>query len=227
MPLLRQENPSIASNLSATALRLRQDEDCLAELSQRQKMDVEELKSMHPAIRSRCLERFLKGSGVREPEASHIAQAESLVFSEKPSAFARFPGNVVIARNYRVLTVQGERSIPEPVELPVPGSVLWGDYRITASAEGEGLLIYPDGPVTIRSRAAGDCIRLSGGTKTLKKLFIDCKIPAAERGRIPVLADSRGVLAVYGFGTNPEDKGKTSVRVRIEKIIHREEKENA
>ena len=227
MPLLKQENPRLAENTSAMALRLRQDEDCLAELSQRQEMDVEELKSMHPAIRSRCLERFLKGSGVREPEASHIAQAESLVFSEKPSAFARFPGNVVIARNYRVLTVQGERSIPEPVELPVPGSVLWGDYRITASAEGEGLLIYPDGPVTIRSRLSGDCIRLSGGTKTLKKLFIDRKIPAAERGQIPVLADSRGVLAVYGFGTNPEDRGKTSVRVRIEKIIHREEKENA
>ena len=113
------------------------------------------------------------------------------------------------------------------MELPVPGSVLWGDYRITASADGEGLLIYPDGPVTIRSRLSGDSIRLSGGTKTLKKLFIDRKIPAAERGRIPVLADSRGVLAVYGFGTNPEDRGKTSVRVRIEKIIHREEKENA
>ena len=227
MPLLKQENPRLAENTSAMALRLRQDEDCLAELSQRQEMDVEELKSMHPAIRSRCLERFLKDSGVREPEASHIAQAESLVFSEKPSAFARFPGNVVIARNYRVLTVQGERSIPEPVELPVPGSVLWGDYRITASVDGGGLLIHPDGPVTIRSRLSGDSIRLSGGTKTLKKLFIDRKIPAAERGRIPVLADSRGVLAVYGFGTNPEDKGKTSVRVRIEKIIHREEKENA
>jgi tRNA(Ile)-lysidine synthase len=227
MPLLRQENPRLAENSSAMALRLRQDEDCLSQLAELPEMDVETLRTMHPALRKRALESFLKHSGVREPEASHIAQAESLVFSEKPSAFARFPGNVVIARNYRVLTVQGERSIPEPVELPVPGSVLWGDYRITASVDGEGLLIHPDGPVTIRSRAAGDSIRLSGGTKTLKKLFIDRKIPAAERGRIPVLADSRGVLAVYGFGTNPEDRGKTSVRVRIEKIIHREEKENA
>ena len=229
MPLLKQENPQLAANTSAMALRLRQDEECLSELSKLRSMDVETLRKMHPALRSRCLESFLKRSGVREPEASHIAQAESLVFSEKPSAFARFPGNVVIARNYGVLTVQGERSIPEPAELPIPGSILWGDYRITASADGEGLLIYPDGPVTVRSRATGDSIRLSGGTKTLKKLFIDRKIPAGERHRIPVIADSRGILAVYGFGTNPalEDKGKPPIRIIIEKFTDTEEKENA
>ena len=39
-----------------------------------------------------------------------------------------------------------------------------------------------------------------GGTKTLKKLFIDEKVPRRERERIPVLADGRGVAAVAGFG---------------------------
>ena len=41
---------------------------------------------------------------------------------------------------------------------------------------------------------------LSGGTKTLKKLFIDKKIPARERNRMPVLADDAGVVAVLGIG---------------------------
>ena len=184
---------------------------------------------MHPALRSRCLESFLKSSGVREPEASHIAQAESLVFSEKPSAFARFPGNVVIARNYGLLTVKPEENVPEATVLPVPGSILWGEYRITASEAGEGWLVYPDGPVTVRSRQSGDRIRLSGGSKTLKKLFIDRKIPASERCRIPVIADSRGILAVHGIGINPEweNRNLSPVRIIIEKIIHTEEKENA
>lgn len=229
MPLLKQENPRLASNVSAMALRLRQDEDCLSELSKLPEMHVEALRSMHPALRKRALERFLKRSGVREPEASHIAQAESLVFSEKPSAFARFPGNVVIARNYGFLTVGGEERIQEAAELSVPGSILWGNYRITASEDGEGWLIYSDGPITVRSRLSGDTIRRSGGSKTLKKLYIDRKIPAAERHRIPVIADSRGVLAVCGFGTNPdlEDKSKPPVRIIIEKITDTEEKENA
>jgi tRNA(Ile)-lysidine synthase len=45
-------------------------------------------------------------------------------------------------------------------------------------------------------------IRLQGGTKSLKKLFIDRKIPAAERCRIPVVCDDEGVLGVYGIGAN-------------------------
>ena len=60
----------------------------------------------------------------------------------------------------------------------------------------------PGKNVVLRSRLPGDEIRLPGGTKSLKKLFIDKKIPAAQRERIPVLADEKGVLAVYGIGVN-------------------------
>ena len=229
MPLLKQENPRLAENTSAMALRLRQDESCLSSLAELPEMDVETLRTMHPALRKRALESFLKHSGVREPEASHIAQAESLVFSPKPSAFARFPGGVTIGRNYGLLQVQSRAEALEPMELPVPGSILWGDYRITAAEAGEGITLYPDGPITVRSRLTGDSIRLSGGTKTLKKLFIDRKIPASERDRIPVLADRRGILAVHGFGIHSDTaEGKLpAVRILIEKITNTEEKENA
>lgn len=229
MPLLKQENPRFAENVSAMALRLRQDEDCLTEMSRIPEMEIKTLRDMQPALRSRCLERFLKDSGVREPEASHIAQAESLVFARKPSAFARFPGDVVIARNYGFLTVQTEQETPKPVQLSIPGKTTWGDYVITASESEDGLTVSHDGPITVRSRLPGDSIRLQGGTKTLKKLFIDQKIPSPQRSRIPVLADRRGILAVYGFGTNPdlENRKLPSVRIRIEKITDTEEKENA
>jgi tRNA(Ile)-lysidine synthase len=45
-------------------------------------------------------------------------------------------------------------------------------------------------------------MRLPGGTKSLKKLFIDRKIPASQRTEIPVLADEAGVLGVPGIGPN-------------------------
>ena len=56
----------------------------------------------------------------------------------------------------------------------------------------------------IRPRQAGDsfCPTGRGCTKSLKKLLIEEKIPAAQRGLIPVAADSRGILAVYGLGTD-------------------------
>ena len=220
IPLLKQENPRFAENASAMALRLRQDEDCLSHMAEAETMDVAQLRQMHPALRVRCLESFLKGSGVREPEASHIAQAESLIFSEKPSAFARFPGGITVARNYDRLEVRRETDELPAVELPVPGAVRWGDYRITAALEGEGMSIYPSGPITVRSRQAGDSIRLSGGTKSLKKLFIDRKIPAAQRSRIPVLCDEEGILAVeqIGIDRSRQPQDAPPVRIQIEKI---------
>ena len=219
MPLLKQENPQFAVNASAMALRLRQDEDCLSQMSESETMDVEQLRMMHPALRSRCLESFLKRSGVREPEASHIAQAESLVFSPKPSAFARFPGGITVGRNYDRLEVRREGEELPAVELSVPGSVIWGDYRITASLDGEGMLIFPVGPITVRSRASGDTIRLCGGTKSLKKLFIDRKIPAAQRSRIPVICDEEGILAVEQIGIDQSRQRKAQpVWIQIEKI---------
>ena len=54
----------------------------------------------------------------------------------------------------------------------------------------------------IRMRKPGDRIRLAGRgiTKTLKKLFAEAGIPAESRDRIPLLADDKKVLWVYGFG---------------------------
>ena len=57
--------------------------------------------------------------------------------------------------------------------------------------------------LVVRPRQTGDEIVLPGRPRrTLKKLFIDRKIPRLGRERIPVLADADGVLAVAGFGPN-------------------------
>ena len=55
----------------------------------------------------------------------------------------------------------------------------------------------------VRSRKTGDSIKLPGRpSKSLKKLFIDEKIPAADRSSVPVIADAGFVAAVYGFGVD-------------------------
>jgi len=68
----------------------------------------------------------------------------------------------------------------------------------------------------VRSRQSGDSIRLSGGSKTLKKLFIDRKIPAARRDQIPIVSDERGILGVYSIGAHldriPESLPAVTIR---------------
>lgn len=211
MPLLRQENPRLAEDLSEMALRLRQDEALLSDLAAAEyPVSIEELRTMPAARRSRVLERLLKDSGVREPEAEHIALAEALVFSEKPSAEAHFPGGITLCRCYDGLRVKQSEEVPEPVTVACPGITevpAWGLRLVCGPAEDtindeSTFTVAVHGAVTLRCREPGDRIRLSGGTKTLKKLFIDRKIPAHERCRVPVLADEEGVLGVYGIGVN-------------------------
>ena len=194
MPLLKEENPKLAENLSAMALRLRQDEEALSHMASSTPISVTALRLELPAIRARVLEHFLKECGVREPEAQHIALAESLIFSDNPSARGNFPGGITIGRNYDTLELLSGQAPPAL-------------RPICASAEEiintpEIFTVHAIGNVYVRARQAGDAIRLNGGTKSLKKLFIDRKIPAAHRDAVPVICDDAGVLGVYGIGVN-------------------------
>jgi len=232
MPLLIRENPKIAENLSQMALRLRLDEEILSSEAEYQILPpVENLKNMPPAVRSRVLERFLKESGVSEPEDAHITLAESLLYSGKPSARASFPGGVTIAREYDRLVCLARRAELEETVLPCPGEVILDGLRVTCEPACEQLstpdafTVCPVGEIRLRSRKSGDAIRLSGGTKSLKKLFIDRKIPAAKRQQIPVVFDDGGVLGVYTIGPNWDRTAiaKNAVTIRFEKIENKGE----
>lgn len=220
MPLLKEENPRLAENLSAMAMELREDADAL-ELSGPMP-GVEELRAMSPAFRSRVISRFLKESSVCEPERSHIRSVESVVFSDKPSAQVDLPGGVTIGRNYNQLLVLDNAAAPEEVVLS-PGDTLqlpqWG-LAVSYVTAGEIIntkeifTVNAVGPVVLRPRQTGDSIRLNAGTCTLKKLFIDRKIPADRRALVPVVTDALGLLAVGGIGIAADRRtGESAVRI--------------
>ena len=226
MPLLLQENPSLAENLSDMALGLREDEDYLSRMAGETLPGVAALREMHPALRARALERFLKENGVPEPEKRHIALLEQLVFSDKPSARADLPGGITVARRYDTLEVLGEaqplseRVLEGSLELPELGLQVVCAEADTIVNTPDTFTVVPAGKIVVRSRLPGDRIRLSGGTKSLKKLFIDRKIPASERLRIPVIADEAGVLGVWSIGAdqNRIPKALPAVTIRFEKM---------
>lgn len=224
MPLLKQENPSLALNLSAMAQRLRQDEEALsAEADRLHTNNVQILREMEPAIRSRVLANLLLQAGVKEPEGEHIGAMEKLVFSQKPSAKVSFPGGLVMTRNYDTLLVMGQNEPFAETEIICPGEYRLFGVKLTLTPNQSdeqtirSFAFTPKGQLLLRSRRAGDTIRLLGGTKTLKKLYIDEKIPAAKRNTVPVLVDDEGVLAVIGIGGNLDRlSGDGTVRIQIE-----------
>lgn len=228
MPLLEGENPRLAENLSEMALALRQDEQYLAqEARQQATLEVGKLKNTHLAVQSRIIENFLKENGVRESEAAHIALVQQLLTSEKPSARVNLPGGVTVERCYDRLQIHTAASFDE-VLLTCPGETeIWQPHlRVICRPATEivntanTFTILPEGALYLRPRRTGDEIRLSGGTKSLKKLFIDRKIPASRRSLVPVLADDKGVLAVGGIGVNQNrvPSGLPAVQVVITEI---------
>lgn len=223
MPLLKRENPLLAQNLSTMAMELREDAAALEPPVVEETLDVEQLRNMAPALRKRVLSAFLELHGVKEPERVHVALAEKLVFAQNPSAHGDFPGNVRICRNYGKLIAQPQtwtltpQALPETGILELPGLRVITQKSNEISREKNCFTIVPNGNMVLRGRQSGDTIRLPGGTKSLKKLFIDSKIPAAQRNEIPVIADDTGVLGVYGFGPNLDRlAGNGGVQIQFE-----------
>lgn len=221
MPLLRTENPKISQNLSQSALHLRLDEEYIRSFVMATE-DVACLQNMHPSIRARSIAAFLEDSGVKEPGAQQIEAVEAIVFSKKPSASVQLPGGITIARNYNLLQVAEKVDFPEDKRLTCPGSVIFGDYRITAAPAEKDIntrcrfTVSPVGEMYVRRRQESDKIAFAYGTKSLKKLFIDQKIPAKKRPFIPVIADSVGVLGVGGFGADVRRIDGALVEINIE-----------
>ena len=208
MPLLKEENPKLSENLSATALRLRQDEEVLSHFAAAAPRDIAFLRTLFPSARNRVLMQILKENGVREPEANHIRLLESLVFSENPSAKANFPGGITIGRNYDALELVSKCPLRE-----VPFTCRDADAIVNTE---NTFTVVPVGRIFLRSRHSGDTLRLRGGTRSVKRLFIDLKIPAAQRDQIPIACDEAGILGIPGIGVNLDRAAAELPAVTIE-----------
>ena len=223
MPLLLQENPRLTQDITAMTASLRQDEEYLSSLIPKS-ADVDVLCKLAPALQSRAISEFLVQSGVKEPSRANIQSVISLLYSQCPSASVNLPGGIVIERNYDKLRTASMVDAPASVELQVPGVTRFGAYSIHCKAgsmekpQYDRFVVAPTGKVIVRSRKPGDELRLMGGTKSVKRIFTDKKIPATDRKTIPVIVDELGVLAVGEVGANLERIVPDGIEIFIEKI---------
>ena len=84
------------------------------------------------------------------------------------------------------------------------------------------------GGLQLRTRMSSDKIiwNKKGQTKSLKRYFIDEKIPREERDRIPVLADEEGILWLIGYRIGEQYKVDTATRRILLVEYERKTKEN-
>ncbi|MBI4390902.1 MAG: tRNA lysidine(34) synthetase TilS [candidate division NC10 bacterium] len=185
------------------------------------------LRALPLPVRRRVLVRALraalpKGSRVR---LEHLQAVEALLDPGGDRGVVRLPGPLEARlREGRIVIAAAGQGVsdlpPPPLPLPGAGEVRWGSYRarIGPMEEAGEIAAGPAGapkarwsvaldadrlqlPLTLRAWQPGDAYRPLGapGRRKLQDLFTDARVPRERRGRLPVLADGRGVLWVPGF----------------------------
>lgn len=232
IPELTALNPRFVENSVKLLERLREDEDYLIaqigamDASVRKEGDgiavpAAVIANMPQALAPRAVRRLLAQAGQENCAAVHLESVVALCRSEDPSAQISLPDGLIARREYGDLVIgplENEPNGPQPVPVNTDGQTVCGDtgWAVTCCRTvcPETNFKNPDsfflacdkikGPPVLRPRQTGDSIKLPGrGTKTIKKLLIDGKVPRAARDLLPVLADEDGVLALASFG--PEE----------------------
>ena len=228
IPLLREENPAVAQTVFRTCALLRKD-DAYLDTRAREALQAAQLpngvsrsalSAWPEAVRTRAV-RLLLGS-IHAPKLTqrHIDAVDRLLFASCPSASVSLPGGFAARLEYDrlYLTDRSPAASFSPVTLSpgetvlIPALGLRVECRIEENFQEKAKslstfavkydTIEQTPRITIRPRQAHDVMHTAGGTKTLKKLLIDRKVPAARRALMPVAADASGVLGVYGIGVD-------------------------
>ena len=222
-PVLKSVNSKAAENFSATALRIREDCEFLDEMAKELIRDVEitdegqwintkVLTDSPRPLAARCIAEMCGGLSSRQVEA-----VLKLASSALPSAKIDLADGITARREYdRLFIGKNEEKLtfsPRPVnlagktEIPELGITIYCSKSKKTEKIHNSIntfivgcdIIYSN--FIVRPRKEGDEIKLKGRpTKSLKKLFIELCISKYKRQTIPVLADDRGVVAVYGIG---------------------------
>jgi len=134
----------------------------------------------------------------------HIGLLQNLISSSKPNASLFFP-KVKVVKEYGKLSFQKEEQPYQDFEIPLESTVVLPNGKTLSFLDSEevnsNFTCYLcreqlQLPLMVRNRREGDRIEIKGmkGSKKVKDIFIDEKIPPQERSFWPIVCDSSGKI---------------------------------
>ncbi len=244
--LVRDFNPEVVRTLARTADRLREEDDLLERITEREltairngsNLAVDRLDCLPEALRRRVLLRALedyRGSR-RRISSRHIDALLGLIPATARGKRVILPGGMQAVRSEEWIRFQ---CAPEPAPppafqefLPVPGRCELPRTGLSFQSRIQTRDSFPDPireggrdraildadrvrhPLIIRARRPGDRFRPFGGPggKTIKKFFIDRKVPAAARDRWPLITCGEDIVWVVGQQIDDRYRVRPSTR---------------
>lgn len=186
--------------------------------------NLSELENQPPALIRRLFRQmliYLAGSAAGFSRR-HVAALELLAGSPRPNASLDLPRGINARREYGRMLLQLKRAAPFPdildLHISGPGRYALPDGGCLSVSPGEDTAGAGESPPAIarfdldkapfpwhvRFFRAGDRIATSGmaGTKKVKDLFIDEKVPFTIRHRTPLVFSGSTLLWVCGLRTS-------------------------
>jgi tRNA(Ile)-lysidine synthase len=210
---LRTIGPAAERTIAETARQLREEgevleaavSDALDRLGGGPAVSASELIREPPAVRRLLLRRLAEATG-GELAAGDVERI--LALGGRGSKSLDISGGIRVVVEYGTLrfTRPTEAAVPDPIALPVPGRVRFGEWDVAATqgTAGDVSVSGVEVPLTVRAWREGDRMRPSGlgGTKTLQDLFTDRKVPRALRHTLPVVVTRDEIVWVAGVAVD-------------------------
>jgi len=222
--LERHFNPAVREALARSAAVLAEEADVLAAVAGDARraqghpdgadyvVPLEGLRSAPRAVARLTVRRAVEAAGgLRGVGLRHVDAIVDLAASEAPSGRrVALPGGREAVFHFDEVRVGPGRATAAggfTMPLTVPGAVALPDGRslVARSARGPAafhattaVVAVPDAPLVVRTRRPGDRVRASGRDMSLKRFLMDARVPARDRGSLPLLAAGDRVLWVPG-----------------------------
>lgn len=199
--------------------------------------EIKVFKSYPLSLQRRCYHLVLECLYSNLPEnISYVHEGIffNLLEDSQRNSQVDFPSDLIIEKSYDHIEFSFKKEIDDddfkkvldiPGELKLPdGEVIKAFCTNRVSDQGKYSFICDVNkhslPLHVRTRKPGDRMKWKGlsGSKKLKDVFIDLKIPRAARDNWPIVTDNNGdILWLVGLRKNNQgNNGKDSVRIQLE-----------
>jgi tRNA(Ile)-lysidine synthase len=221
--LERHFNPALRDSLARTAAVLAEESDVLAAVAADAHkagghaeggvylLSRAALHAAPRAVARLSVRRALQeAGGLRGVGLKHVDAILDLAASAAPSGRRLpLPGGRQAVFHFDEVRIGPRAVAAQPFALPlsVPGSVHLPDGRSVVARAARGpvarrrraaVVAVPDAPLVVRTRRPGDRVRAGGRELSLKRFLMDRRVPAHERGALPLIAAGDRVLWIAG-----------------------------
>ena len=231
LPELKKENKNIHLNFIKLSNKIEEYEDYInketqnkiKEIYKNEIINIKKLNSEEKIIKEKIMYKILKTiykKDIKFIKQEHINSIINTINNKKPNIILSLPLSKIFIKEYDKAKIKQQTNkieynyiLKDEINLPNSHTIkVIKDIEDTSNYVIKLNTKELELPLHIRTKKEGDKIKVKGlnGSKKIKDIFIDEKIPKQERITYPILTDDNdNVLWLPGLKKSEFDKSKT------------------